>query len=462
MNQWSIDKEISVSKTFMLSFALTLMFSACGCGPPPKPVEAIQASSESAEAPAIELSETDWPWWRGAQRSGAATMQEIPAEWAAGDVTWSQQISGLGHSSPIVVGNQVIVTTADEGAQTQSILSFDRVTGKPAWKVSYEGRFVRMHRKNSHASATAATDGHHIFVPFVHDDALFLHAVTMDGQKAWSTNVGPFQSEHGYGSSPVIFESLVIVNGDSRGQGYEAAIHRGTGEIAWRTPRNSGKGHGSYASPIVANLAGRDQVIQPGLKRVTSYDPHTGEELWYVDGPAEVQSNSVAYQDPYVIATGGYPEKEVFCIKADGSGNVTDSHIVWRESRSAPYVPSPMIYKGQVLCLTDNGVLASYGLDDGKRQWQERLSGNFSASLTQVGELFLTSSEEGETLTFRVGESGIENLVRNQIGQDEFLATPVVSGGQIYLRSKTHLYCIGSGKSAQAAESALSASSNES
>lgn len=443
--------------------ASILVFCALGCGPPPKPVEAIQASATTADAAPIAISETDWPWWRGPQQSGVVPGQNIPAEWNADDVTWSQELAGLGHSSPIVIGQQVIITTADEGANTQSILSFDRATGTSNWQVPYEGRFVRMHHKNSHASATAATDGKHVFVPLVHDDALFVHAVTLDGKKSWSTEVGPFQSEHGYGSSPVIYQSLVIVNGDSRGQGYEAAIHRETGEIVWRTPRNTGKGHGSYASPIVANLAGRDQLIQPGLKRVTSYDPQTGEELWFVDGPAEVQSNSIAYQDPYVIATGGYPEKEVFCIKADGSGNVTDSHIQWRVGRNAPYVPSPMIYGKQVLCLTDNGVLASYALADGKRQWQERLSGNFSSSITQVGELFLTSSEEGETLTFRVGDSGIDNLVRNSIGRDEFLATPVVSRGQIFLRSKTHLYCIGTDGSAQeAAESSLSAASSES
>lgn len=454
---------LNLREAVYLTFATVLLFCAIGCGPPPKPVEAIQATSAADEASPIQIAETDWPWWRGPERTGAVPAQDIHSEWNASDVTWSQEVSGLGHSSPIVIGDQVIVTTANEDSHTQSILSFDRTTGKPNWQATYEGRFVRMHHKNSHASATAATDGHHIFVPFVHDDALFLHAVTMSGEKAWSTEVGPFQSEHGYGSSPVIFESLVIVNGDSRGQGYEAAIHRETGKIAWRTPRNSGKGHGSYASPIVANLAGRDQVIQPGLKRVTSYDPLTGEELWFVEGPAEVQSNSIAYQDPYVIATGGYPEKEVFCIKADGTGNVTDSHIVWRESRNAPYVPSPMIYNEQVLCLTDNGVLASYGLADGKRLWQERMSGNFSASLTQVGDLFTTSTEEGETLTFRVGKSGVENLVRNQIGKEEFLATPVVSGGQIFLRSKTHLHCIGTRKDSQdAAETSLSAASKES
>ena len=437
---------------FWLLGVCPLMLSV-GCGRRAVQVRGVEAievlASEIDDAGPIEVAAEDWPWWRGTNRNGVAAEQSVPVTWSAREnIVWSAPVPGRGHSSPIVWQDRVFISSADEDAKTQLVLCYDRARGKQLWEtICFSGGLPKMHRKNSHASATPACDGTHVFTAFISQSALYVTALDHNGKIAWQTEVGPFRSEHGYGSSPLIYESLVIVNGDSLGSAYQAALHRDTGEIVWRTPRTPDSRHGSYASPVVAELAGEDQLIQCGLNRVTSYRPSTGEELWHVDGPTTVMANTVAFQDPYVIASGGYPDKEVFCISADGTGDVTESHLVWRRSRNVAYVPSPVIAGDRVILVADNGVVACYALEGGEMLWQQRLKGGFSASPTRVGETFYVPNESGTTFVFNAGES-FELLAENSLDDSGGFASPTICGGQVFLRTNAKLFCIGSGGSA--------------
>lgn len=413
-------------------------------------VEEIRAS-KPGKAVSIPFAPGDWPVWRGPHGDGKSPARPAPpVTWGENEnVLWKAPVPGRGHSSPIVVGDRVFLTTADEVKQVQSVLAFDRETGiGSGWKTDvHRGEFCRLHAKNSHASATLACDGERLFAVFLNSDALWMTGLNLEGEILWQTRLGPFQSEHGYGSSPVLWGSLVIASGDNVGSAYLVAVDRESGEIAWRTARPREKGlteqsHGNYGTPIVRKVAGRDQVILAGYHHVRSYDPATGKELWSCHGPAQVAANGVATDGALVVASGGYPQKEVLCVRGDGSGNVNESHVVWRHERDESYVPTPVIHDGLVYLPNDNGILVCMRLDSGEVVWKRRMGGNFTASAVLAGDLLYLLNEEGVCFVVRTGES-FALLAQNELDSEGGLTTPTIADGRIYLRTRNALYCLG-------------------
>jgi outer membrane protein assembly factor BamB len=385
----------------------------------------------------------DWPWWRGPALDGISPERRAPTQWSSTEnVVWRGVVPGRGHSSPVVCGGRVFLTTADESAGKQLVLAYDRRTGKLLWSTPvHEGGFLRLNPKNSHASATPACDGERLYSAFINHVGLHVTATDLDGKVLWQKEAGPFQSEHGYGSSPVLYGPLVIVNGDSLKGSFLAALDRRSGKVAWRVDRPSTGRHGSYATPVVARLAGKPQLILTGMGETTSYDPETGKRLWWCTGPAEVTACTAACSDTLVFATGGFPQKELLAIRADGSGDVTQSHVVWRTNKGVTYVPSPLYHDGRLYVVNDGGTATCFEAATGRQLWQERLPGGFSASPVLVGDLLYVTSEAGKTFVLRAGPK-FEVVGGNDLGEAS-LATPAVCGGQVYLRTTQHLYCIG-------------------
>jgi outer membrane protein assembly factor BamB len=212
---------------------------------------------------------------------------------ASANVAWKAAIPGRGHASPVIRGDRIYVATADEDAGVQSLLCYERSSGSLLWnREVHRGGLMARHDKNSHASSTPATDGRRVYVAFVNHDALWLSAVAADGGLAWRTRVGPFVSEWGYGSSPVLYRGLVIVAGENKGSklahvtglcSYLAAVRARDGEVVWRVRRPRAF---SYGTPAVSRLCGRDQLVLAGAEAVTAYDPATGAELWHCPWPA--------------------------------------------------------------------------------------------------------------------------------------------------------------------------------
>ncbi len=353
-------------------------------------------------------------------------------------MAWSASVPGRGHSTPCLWGEKLFVTTADEDRQTKSLLCFDRATGEQRWgKTLHEGRFMHTHRKNSQASASPACDGKRVIVPFMFDDAIWVSAVDLEGELLWQIKAGPFRSQHGYGSSPVLYESLAIIAGDNPGGGFLAALDRATGKIVWRVERPAG---GNYATPTVAHLAGKPQLLIHGRDLVTSYDPATGKEIWRCEGPSTTAACTIAHDGQNVFATGGYPQKEILCIKADGQGDVTDSHVVWRSKRGVSYVPSPLYHEGRLYVISDGGVLTVYNSQTGDVLSSKRLGGNFTASpVLAAGHLFLTD-ESGKSYVLTLADTP-ETVAENKLESGGF-ASAVMAGDRIFLRTNDKLYCL--------------------
>ncbi len=390
----------------------------------------------------------DWRTWRGPTGNGVAAESEAPATtWSeTSNVVWSAPVPGRGHSSPAVVGGRIVLTTADEAAQVQSVLAFDRATGKPLWKTDvHRGGFpAKIHVKNTHASPTPASDGERVYVSFFNAEAVHVTALDLEGKRAWQTTVGPLrpkQYQHGYAPSPMLYKGLVVVAVDSDEPGFLAALDAKTGRMKWRVPRPAKT---SYSTPVVARLAGRDQLLVSGCEIVASYDPATGRPLWSTPGTTQATCGTIVWDKDLVFASGGYPKSETVAVRADGSGRV-----VWRNAQKC-YEQSMLAWEGHLYAVTDAGTAFCWSAADGTERWTARVSGKPSASPVLAGGNIYVSDERGTTNVFRADPKEFKEVARNKLG-DESMATPVFCGNRIYARvakgsggsRQESLYCIG-------------------
>ena len=384
----------------------------------------------------------DWPWWRGPNFDNIAAAQAPPLRWSATEnVAWKADVPGRGHGSPVLWGGRIFLPTADEKERVQYGLCYDRDSGKKLWQTEiHRGGFMPMNPKNSHASATPACDGERVFMPFIAQGGIWLSALDFEGKIAWQKKLGAFHSKHGFAASPVLWKSLVIVVADAVKDSFIAAAHRKTGEVLWRIDRPS-YNLGTYASPTVGRIAGRDQLLIQGPYKVFSYDPATGQPLWTCDGPNESTCSTVNYDAERVYAAAGFPKKNLMCIRADGKGDVTKTHVVWMKEGNMAYVPSLLLADGLLYMVEDEGRVTCFEAGTGQAVWQTRLRGAFSSSPVLAGGRIYVVNEAGVTYVFKPGRA-FELLAQNDLGDGGF-ATPVICGGRIYLRTLHRLYCLG-------------------
>ena len=404
----------------------------------------------------------NWPGWRGPSGDGISAGKGIPTKWSSKEnIAWRIAVRGEGHSSPIVWGDKVFLTSSLTEKNKRILLCIDRLSGQTVWQRDVvQSPPETIHRLNSRASGTPATDGKQVYVTFMRAEGdeviapnvgserlitpgkIIVAAYDLDGNEKWKTNVGDFLSAHGFNTCPVLFEDLVILNGDHDGNAYLVALDRQSGRQRWRTRRENKTR--SYVTPIIREIDGITQMILSGSLCIASYDPRNGKRHWIVDGPTEQFVASMVYDGKYVFATGGYPERHTLAIRPGGKGNVTDTHIAWRTTRGAAYVPSPIISGRYLLMVADSGIASCFEARTGKRHWMERLPGGHSPSPVSADGLVYFVSDRGVTTIIRPSET-FAVIAKNELGEP-VSASPAISQGQIFLRTHQHLYCSGSKK----------------
>lgn len=393
----------------------------------------------------VTFADTDWPWWRGPSRNGiAAANQKPPTKWSESEnVLWKSPVPGRGHGSPTVVGEQVVLATADHEREVQLVLCYHRGTGRLLWQTEvHRGGFDKMgNRKASLASSTVACDGRRLFINFLHDGAVHTSALSRDGKILWQTKITDHIVHQGYGSSPAVYKSLVIVSADNKGGGAVAGLNRASGAVVWKRLRPKTP---NYASPIVLRVAGRDQLLLTGCDLVTSLAPLTGEQLWEIKGATTECVTSTVTDGRHIFTSGGYPKNHLAAVRADGSGEID-----W-EKKTRVYVPSLLVRDGHLYGVLDSGIATCWKCDSGEEVWKGRLGGTFSASPVLVGDLLYATNEAGQTFIFKATPEAFTLVAENRLG-DEVLATPAICGGRIYQRAATmekgqrreYLYCLG-------------------
>ncbi|MGH9629215.1 MAG: PQQ-binding-like beta-propeller repeat protein [Bryobacteraceae bacterium] len=447
------------------------------------------------------LTAENWPAFRGPNSTGVSAATNLPAEFGpAKNVVWKTPLPA-GHSSPVIHGNRIWLTAFDD--DRLYVLSLDRATGRALWRREIvRTRKQELHKSNSPASPSVATDGRGNSFAFFTDFGLISHGP--DGEERWRLPLGPFNNPFGMGASPVYDNGILLQNCDSETGSFLLAVDASTGKQLWRRERpDASRG---FSTPVVW----RDQILVAGTGRLVAYNIKSGEEVWYVGGltwqlkPTPAIHGDVAYVLGWAGGsdqgnqeelpafedilrsldtdkngkitqselTGARMQKDfgeadldrdgtlgerdwefyrgkrravnsVMAVKLGGKGDMTGSNVLWRYYKSLPNVPSPLHYNGVVYLMREGGILTALDAADGTVLKQGRLPGAldyyYASPVAADGKLFATS-QEGRVTVVKAAGAGWEVIARNDM-DDECFATPALVDGRIYVRTRSALYC---------------------
>ena len=384
----------------------------------------------------------DWPEFRGPQGQGHSDQRGLPAEWSEShNIQWKTTVPGLGWSSPVIADGRVWVTTAadDDDGGSLRLVAFDASSGQETLNVEvFHTSDVRSpNPKNSLASPSPIVDGDRVYVHF---GAYGTAAVSTDGEVVWSRQF-TYETQHGYGGSPVLYGDLLILSCDGFDTAFVVALDTTTGETRWKVERERPVSQ-AYSTPLVIRVGDQDQLVSVGAFRTTAHDPETGAELWrvrYKDGFSNVPRP--IYGHGLVYITTGFQTPSMLAVRADGSGDVTTTHVAWRLRRGAPLTPSPLLVGDELYVVNDHGIVTCVDAITGDTHWQERIGGNYSASPVFADGRIYFQSEDGKTTVLAPGTE-FSPLATNQL-DGPTLASMAVAGGSLFLRTSTHLYRIG-------------------
>lgn len=417
----------------------------------------------------------DWPGWRGDGR-GISPEKNLPLKWSEDEgVMWKTPIPGAGHSSPIVWGNRVFVTTAvaedpnvetfrggvymggnrkkpDESEYAYRVICLDADQGNVLWSkaVARQSPKTRRHTKNTYASETPVTDGKYVFASF---GSAGLYGVDFEGNVIWQRDLGLMRRRAGWGtsSSPVLFRNTVIVNCDSDDDSYIAAFEKATGDPVWRTERNEGS---SWGTPFLFETGDRTTVVTNASRRMRGYDAATGKLLWECAGASMITVPSPVAAQGLVFLSSGHnllPRRPIVAVRPEASGDITPPRgqsqsegVAWSHRSGGAYVTSPIAIGEYLYVPLDRGYLTCYEARTGKALYEKQKLGarnTITASpIAGDGKIYV-QTEDGECYVVKPGPE-FEILAVNKL-DEVFCASPAVSAGKIFLRGRKHLYCIG-------------------
>jgi outer membrane protein assembly factor BamB len=425
-------------------------------------------------------SKGSWPSFRGPHASGVADGQNLPDEWdvkTGQNVLWKTPIPGLAHSSPVVWGDQIFVTTAistdpkasfrpglyGEGSASRDhtrhrwmLYSIDKKSGKINWeRLVHEGEpLEKRHIKATYANSTPATDGR-IVVTWFGSQGVYTYDIK--GHLLWKVDLGRLDVgaydmpavEWGTASSPIIWNNFVILQVDTQADSFLLALDAATGQTVWQTPREALP---SWGTPTVAKTSAGSVLVTNGSDYIRGYDPQTGRELWRLGGSSKITAPTPIYaEDLFVVVSGRAPERPIFVVRPNARDDITlakgktaSDAIVWSMTGRGSYMPTPLVYKGNLYVLANNGTFDAYDLKTGKELYRQRLpvvGSGFSASpVAADGKIYL-SNEDGEILVVAAGKE-FHHLATNSMGE-LLMATPALSEGVMYVRSSSSLFAIG-------------------
>jgi outer membrane protein assembly factor BamB len=396
--------------------------------------------------------ESAWPEFRGPTGQGDSSAKGLPVRWSATqNIAWKQAIPGHGWSSPVLDQNRIYLTTAVEEPEhgdklSLRVLALDQATGRTVWSreiFSVEAAVAaRIHSKNSKASPTPLLAGGRLYAHFGHHGTACLD---LDGQVLWRSTQLKYPPVHGNGGSPVLVGHALIFSCDGASDPFMAALDKDTGKMLWKTAREtSAKKKFSFSTPLVITQDGRTQVISPGSGAVFAYDPQDGKELWrvrYGEGYSVVP-RPVSGQG-LIFLSSGFDRPMVMAIRPGGSGDVTESHVVWTLTKGAPTTPSLLLVGTELYFVSDGGIASCVDALKGTVHWSERLGGNFSASPVHADGHIYFQNEEGTTVVVQPGIR-FEKLGENALGE-RTLASSAVTDGAIYIRTEQHLFKVRGG-----------------
>jgi len=390
----------------------------------------------------------DWPQFRGPQRNGISPETNFPLTWGPDkNIKWKAPLPQPGNSSPIVSGGRVFITCAEDAHGTRrSLYCFDVKDGKKLWvqTVSYE-QLDPTHQRNPYCASTPAADGRRVVV--WHGSA-GVHCYDHDGKELWSRDLGTFRHIWGYASSPIIYGNSIILNCGPGARSFVIALDLTSGKTLWQNDEPggaedrdpAGKWVGSWATPVVGTVDGKDQILVAQSHHVNAYDPKTGTILWTCGGTGDLAYADVMIGDGIAVAAAGYGGSSIG-FKLGGSGDVTDSDRLWRAERNPQRIGTGVVI-GPNLFMVSEPALSCIEMSTGRELWKHREpTQTFWGSIVCAGDRLYVTSQQGTTLVYAADAKEFRLLGANALGEPSN-STPALSDGRIFLRTAEHLYCI--------------------
>lgn len=398
----------------------------------------------------------DWPAFRGPNNDGVSPESAVPTKWGPDDnVAWKASLPRPANGSPIVAAGRVFVTSAeDKEGKQRSLYCFDRKDGKQLWVRTVDfGKALPTHETNPYCGTTPVSDGKRVVV--WHASA-GLHCYDLEGKEIWSRDLGEFQHMWGYGTSPILYHDHVILHAGPGKEVFVTALDLASGSTLWQTGEpldgdgdhnSDGKYMGSWCTPIVTRVNGKDQVIVSLPTRVNAYDPDNGEIIWSCLGLRH-DGGDLAYSSPVIagdicFVTGGFAGAAMG-IRLGGTGYITDKNRLWRTEKSPQSIGSGVVVDGYVYRPNAGpGTIECLEPATGRIVWRDRASGNNHwASLVMAGSLLYATDQSGACVIFKPNPAKYDEVARNELGEGTN-ATPAVSDGQLFFRTAQHLICVG-------------------
>ena len=390
----------------------------------------------------------DWTRFRGPNGSGVSDAKTVPTKWTADDFNWVAKLPGIGHSSPVVWGDKLFVTSADQDNDKRLLICIDTSRGEIAWQKQFDFVEQPKHRNNSFATNTPAVDAKHVYVLWQDTGDSKLVAVDHDEKQVWSYSLGKYKSGHGPAVSPVVHEGMVIVANDHGGESSLMAIDCATGKQRWKIERDSKRT--SYSTPCVFHPKGRaaELVFTDMHHGITAVDPSKGTVNWEISVFGSFKQRAIAspvVAGDLVIGSSGFTtaEKNVVAVRPNASG--AKATEVYRVSKTVPHIPTPLIYKDWMFLWTDRGgIVTCVDAKSGKQIWLKRIGGNFWGSPVCIDGKIYCANDNGRVYVIRAGDR-YELIAENELGHPT-KATPAVSGGVMYWRTDSHIISLGRAK----------------
>jgi outer membrane protein assembly factor BamB len=429
----------------------------------------------------------NWPAWRGPQGNGVARDDQLPLEWGeTRNVRWRVPLPDRGNSTPAIWGDRVFVTQAIEKDNRRTVMCFARGDGRLLWQTGVDAdEREPTNGQNPYCSASPATDGHKVVAYFGSPGLFCFDAAT--GKELWRRELGKVDSWQGSGSSPVIDDGMCFLNASPGTGACLVACDLETGEVAWRVtpPKAAGGGArkpgepappppakapigrfddamtaadptgaggylGSWSTPLILRVDGRDQLVVVHPLQVTAYEPKTGREIWTYKGLAEQAFASPAARGDVLVVlgrpqAGGGTRATAVRLGGDAAGDVTTTHRLWETKLPKECVGSPVIAGDHVYLVTTFGSITCLDLASGKKLAEKRLAGTGSlggswSSIVLADDRLLVPNQSGEVFVFQPGPQ-LDLLASNTAGDEITCASPAVADGQLFLRTYRSLWC---------------------
>lgn len=383
----------------------------------------------------------EWTRFRGPNGEGVSPTV-FPTEWNDKTFAWKATVPGVGHSSPVVWGNKVFLTSGDKSGQ-RLVLCYSADEGKELWRKETTAPKYKTHQRNSVATATPVVDEKHLYVTWATPQQYSATAYDHDGKTVWEQNLGPYKSQHGFGVSPIRFDDLLIVANDQDDGGSLVALDAKDGKVRWTIPRNPK--NATYATPCVFADGKRPPLLlftnwQHG---VTAVDPKTGKVVWE-KSVFNTKTNERSIASPVVagnliLATCGFVtgQKHHVALRVGEDAKPVEA---WRVERQVAYLPTPIIKDGRVYLISELGIATCLKLQTGEEVWSGRLDGAFSASPVAAGEHLYCVSNDGIVHVLKLGDT-YQHMAKNSLGEGT-QSTPAISGGRLFIRTETKLLAI--------------------